>query len=160
MEWPKPISKEEFDKICQGMQDAYKNNYFDGMFTGECKQIVELPNKEKLLASISSDMVLRKSFFLKIYGYEIGRPGFAEIALKALEDVGCSLAREHYNRIVSEYETVHEEKIKEGTKGYLKKCQEEYERFIKKQEMEGDENGAEQKPVGDWHRFKGFPSIL
>ena len=115
MEWPKPISNEELDKICQGMQDAYKNNYFDGMFTGGCKQITELPNKEKLLASINSDMVLRKSFFLKIYGYEIGKPGFAEMALSALEEVGCTLAREHYNRIVSEYETKQNESIKNAT---------------------------------------------
>lgn len=64
----------------------------------------EGPSKEKLLQSIGPKMQLMKSFFGKIYGYEIGFPGFAETALSKLETAGCSHAREYYADWVDAYE--------------------------------------------------------
>ena len=68
-----------------------------------------MASRRELLDSISCDMRLDKSFFMKIYGYELTWPGFAEDALTRLEFLGCSRAREYYNRFVNEYEKEHEE---------------------------------------------------
>lgn len=50
-----------------------------------------MASREELLQSIQPGMKLDKAFFLKIYGYELTWPGFAETAIKALEAAGLSL---------------------------------------------------------------------
>lgn len=70
------------------------------------------PNRQQLLDSIKPDMKLTKAFFLKIYGYEISFPGFADEAIKALNDAGCSKAREYYNNFVAEYQREHDKGLK------------------------------------------------
>ena len=77
---------------------------------------MDYPTKEKFIASICPGMKLDKAFFLKVYGYEISFPGFAEIAIRALEDAGCSKAMAYYERIIFEYE----EKQKDGLKPIAK----------------------------------------
>ena len=62
------------------------------------------PNKQQLLESIHPGMKLDRHFFLKVYGYEISFHGFADKAVKALEDAGCSKAREYYDKTVAEYQ--------------------------------------------------------
>lgn len=52
------------------------------------------PNKQQLLESIHPGMKLDKFFFLKVYGYEISFPGFADQAVKALEDAKAILRKE------------------------------------------------------------------
>ena len=47
-----------------------------------------MASREELLESIRPDMKLTKNFFMKIYGYEISFPGFAEIPLTELEKSG------------------------------------------------------------------------
>ena len=47
-----------------------------------------MASRRELLDSISCDMRLDKSFFMKIYGYELTWPGFAEDALTRLEFLG------------------------------------------------------------------------
>lgn len=59
-------------------------------------------NKEAFLESFSPQMRLHKAVFKKIYGYEITWPGFAEIALTRLENLGCSKAREYYGAVQAE----------------------------------------------------------
>lgn len=108
-----------------------------------------MPSREELLQSIHPDMKLDKAFFLKIYGYEITWPGFMEIAIKALEDAGCSKAQGYYHAIVTEHEKKYHESLKEAAAWYRKTLDDKWER----QEKEND------KPVSSWHRFKGFPSI-
>ena len=98
-----------------------------------------MASREELLQSIRPNMKLDRNFFLKVYGYEISFPGFKDIAIKALNEVGCSRAEEHYNRIVSEYEQKQNESIKNATGWYLKKCQDDYERLVKENERKGDE---------------------
>lgn len=63
-----------------------------------------MASREELLQSIRPDMKLSKAFFMRIYGYEITWPGFAEVALQRLEEIGCSKAREYYSGFVAEYE--------------------------------------------------------
>lgn len=69
-----------------------------------------MPNKEELLQSIHPDMKLNKAFFLKIYGYEITWPGFAESAIKILENAGCNNARRYYEQVLEEYLAMQKEK--------------------------------------------------
>lgn len=70
------------------------------------------PNKQQLLESIHPGMKLDKFFFLKVYGYEISFPGFADQAVKALEDAGCGRAKEYYNMIVVEYRNKRDNELK------------------------------------------------
>lgn len=67
--------------------------------TGWSREI--MASREELLRSIQPGMKLDKAFFLKVYGYELTWPGFAETAIKALEDAGCSNARNYYISAVS-----------------------------------------------------------
>lgn len=66
---------------------------------------------EELLASIRPGMELTKNFFLRIYGYELSFPGFAEVALTRLEEAGCSKARNYYICIVAEWGYNHEKML-------------------------------------------------
>lgn len=101
--------------------------------------VYAMASREELLQSIRPDMKLDRAFFLKVYGYEISFPGFKDIAIKALNDAGCSRAEEYYNRIVSEYEKKHNEEIKNATGWYLKKCQDDWNRFVRANERTGEE---------------------
>lgn len=113
MEWHAgPVPEEIFQEYCANVERMEKSGELDNLFKGSCVEHRDLPTKEKLLNSISSDMRLFRSTFTKIYGCEISYPGFAEIALTKLEEIGCVKAREHYKRTVSEYEEKHEEDMK------------------------------------------------
>lgn len=79
-----------------------------------------MASRQELLDSIQTDMKLTKNFFMRIYGYELTWPGFKEEALTKLECAGCSLAREYYQRFVSEYEEAHEKEMKNVAAWYVK----------------------------------------
>ena len=79
-----------------------------------------MASRQELLSSISPQMRLDKSFFMKVYGYELTWPGFAEEALARLEILGCSRAREYYACIVVEYEHNHEKELKRAAEWYGK----------------------------------------
>ena len=99
-----------------------------------------MPSREELLQSIHPDMKLYKSFFLKIYGYEITQPGFAETALRALEDAGCSKARSYYTSIVDAYERKRDEELKPVAKWLREKIDSDFEKRVKEYERkQGDE---------------------
>lgn len=98
-----------------------------------------MASREELLQSIRPDMKLDRNFFLKVYGYEISFPGFKDISIKALNGVGCSRAEEHYNRIVSEYEQKQNESLKPVAEKLAKQWQEDWNRFVKKNERIGDD---------------------
>lgn len=82
--------------------------------------------REELLQGIHPGMKLNKTYFLKIYGYEITWPGFKDIAISALESAGCSRAREYYDSIVSGYEKGYQGQIREVGKWYQKKCEKKW----------------------------------
>lgn len=87
-----------------------------------------MPSREELLHSIRPDMRLTKAFFLKIYGYEITWPGFAEKALQHLEVMGCSKARAYYSCIVQENENAWEKERKEAAAWYTAELEKRRER--------------------------------
>lgn len=93
------------------------------------------PNRKQLLDSIQPGMKLDRLFFLKVYGYEISFPGFADEAIKALEDAGCSKAREYYEMAVGEYQAKQDEELKRAAAWYRGECEKEW----KKNQKEGEE---------------------
>ena len=99
-----------------------------------------MASRGELLQSICPDMLLNKAFFLKVYGYEISFPGFADEAIKALNDAGCSRAREYYNKAVSEYEKKHDEEMKEVAAWYRKECEKEWAKRGEEKRKQEQEN--------------------
>ena len=97
------VPDEVFNQICADMDAREQAGEFDQLFKGEIHPR-EGPDKEEFLHSFNTGMKLYKSTFLKIYGYELSYPGFAEQALSWLEVLGCSKARAYYSDIVAEYE--------------------------------------------------------
>lgn len=69
-------------------------------------------SRRELLESLKPGMHLDKNFFLKVYGYEISDPGFAENVIKRLEILGCSKAKEYYTCVVTEFEHKHDQEMK------------------------------------------------
>jgi len=110
------------------------------------------PSKEGLLASINPDMVLKKSFFKRVYGYGVTDASFPDKAIAALEDVGCGRARQYYEDWVAEYEAAHNAAMEKVARWYAAECEREWRKRQK-------EDGKSGNTVGDWHRFKGFPPI-
>lgn len=97
-------------------------------------------------------MRLTKSFIKRIYGYGVTDNDFPDKAIAALEEAGCSRARQYYEDWVTEYETARDAESKEVAEWYKKEYEKQYEKRQKGSETSGD-------TIGDWHRFKGFPPI-
>lgn len=105
-----------------------------------------MPSKEELLQSIHPDMKLDKAFFLRIYGYEISFPGFAENALKTLETAGCGKAKSYYTSIVEAYERELDQQLKPVAKWLREKIDSDFEKQVKEYERkQGDEKRKSQK---------------
>lgn len=82
-----------------------------------------MASREELLQSIQPGMRLErldKNFFLKIYGYELTWPGFAEVALAKLQGAGCNKARNYYTCIVVEQQYNDESVLKNVAEWYVK----------------------------------------
>ena len=114
-----------------------------------------MPSRQELLQNIRSGMRLDKDFFLKIYGYEIGTPGFAEIALEKLEGLyllyaapGQANPRNTYAAVVAEYEYAHGKEMQEVARWYLKQLHDRQERAVRKT-IAGDRRSG--------YQFAGFP---
>lgn len=94
-----------------------------------------MASREELLQSIHPGMKLSKAFFLRIYGYEISFPSFANEAIKALNDAGCSRAKEYYDNTIAEYEKKHDEEMKEVAAWCRKECKKEWQKRLKEGEI-------------------------
>lgn len=106
----------------------------------------EEPTRENLLRSIRPGMKLDRAFFLKVYGYELTSPGFAETALQRFEILGCSVAREYYQKTVSDYEESLKPGLKEAAAWYLRRLESKWEEVKRR--------------IGDrkeQYQFAGFP---
>ena len=86
-----------------------------------------MASREELLHSIRPGMSLDKNFFLKIYGYELTTPGFADNALWRLEFMGCSRARAYYTGIAQEHESSREDHLKEAAAWYAGELRKRWE---------------------------------
>lgn len=129
---------DETQAILQGMEQAEKDGFFAGMFSGPCRQPAELPSKDRLLQSIRPGMKLFKSFFTKLYGYSISDPGVVQEALDRLREAGCMKGEAYYNDVVREYRQQQAEERKKIV--------------IHKSEKEGSEERRKQNIIQDLHQ--------
>lgn len=125
------VPKDEFDQLCAAYDAAEQAGEFDQLFKGEIHPR-EGPNKEEFLHTFSTGMKLYKSTFLKIYGYELSYPGYAEKALSWLEMLGCSKARAYYSGVVVEFEHERDKGLKEVAHWYKGQCENEWENAKRK----------------------------
>lgn len=98
-------------------------------------------NRNALLQEIRPDMILTKNFFLRIYGYAITEPAFANLALKRLEDAGCSHAHDYYIKFASEYERKQIPGRKEAAAWYVGELQKKWNR------EEGEERRIQERTL-------------
>lgn len=114
----------DFDK-------ARDEGFFCTMFDPAMSQEETQTNKDMLLKSINPEMRLTESFFKRIYAYELTYPGFAEEAVKRLEDAGSTKSRGYYEQFSRKYRQQEEETLRNTGEWYvqqLKKQQEDTER--------------------------------
>lgn len=116
-----------FAQICADMDAREQSGELDQLFKGEIHP-VKWTNKEEFLHSFSTGMKLYKSTFLKIYGYELSYPGYAEKALSWLEMLGCSKARAYYSGVVVEFEHERDKELKNVAFWYKEFSEQEFER--------------------------------
>lgn len=133
------VPDEVFTQISQRMEAAERAGEFDQLFKGKIHPR-EGPDKDELLHSFGTGMKLYKSTFLKIYGYELTYPGYAEKALSWLEMLGCSKARIYYSGVVAEYEHQHEKEMKSAAHWYKGQCENEFENMKRKAVRESRED--------------------
>ncbi len=126
--WFGRIPEPEAGKYLEAMERAEKSGEFVGLFKGACRESRRMPDKGTFLDSLVSGMKLYKSTFLKIYGYDISSPGFADEALAKLKGLGCSKAEEYYKGIVSEWKEGRERMMKEAAAWYRKNSTREFAR--------------------------------
>lgn len=139
----RPITDQELAEMLQGMDQAEQDGIFDGLFCREQPVIKYQASKEQLIQSIGPTMNLTKGFFLRIYGYEISWPGFADQAIKALEDAGCSRARTYYVEIIGDYQRQQDEAIKPVAAWYAEKLDNEW----KNGQKEGEEERKQKEQI-------------
>ena len=125
------VPEQVMQKIIEEMRVAEQEHYFDEMFVKEIPERT-YPTKEDFLNSFCKTMKLNKSTFIKIYSYEMDYHGFAELALRKLESLGCSKARSYYSSIISEYEQKSKEEMKKAAEWYRKRLNERNESDAKR----------------------------
>ena len=89
-----------------------------------------MASREELLRSIRPGMRIDRAFFLKVYGYEPTWPGFAEIALQRFEVLGCSVAREYYQKTVSDYDESVQPGLKEAASQYSEQLEQAWKKKV------------------------------
>ena len=145
------VPDEVFSQICADMDAREQAGEFDQLFKGEIHPR-EGPDKEAFLHSFRTGMKLYKSTFLKIYGYELSYPGFADKALDWLEVLGCSKARAYYSGVVVEFEHERDKGLKEVASWDRKNWDNLLEKL--KWKAVRERVGDRRKPE---HQFVGFP---
>ena len=126
------VPDDVFTQICAEMEAAERSGELDGIFKGEPRAPDQQTGREPFLHSFSCGMKLYKSTFLKIYGYDITTPGFAEDALTRLEFLGCTRAREYYRVVVLEWEHEHDKEMRSAARWYKERSAEEWENTKRK----------------------------
>lgn len=157
--YKRPVPDEVFQEICWGMQEAKQSGELSGLFKGECREPRELPSASKLLHSIRPGIKLYKSFFLKIFDYDITTPGFAEDAISRLEILGSTKARGHYTRIVGEWKNQNEEVLHEVAAWYKKQSLTKERGDIPRQQQEAEQRKNREHQWKEMSKILGFQSM-
>ena len=106
------VPDDVFAQICAELEAAEQSGELDGIFKGEPRAPDQRTGRKPFLHSFSCDMRLYKSTFMKILGYDITTPGFADDAIARLEILGCSRAREYYETVKAEWQQEHDAQMK------------------------------------------------
>lgn len=123
------ITDQELAELVAGMDQAERSGELDGLFNREPLPVVEGgASKERLLQSIGPTMNLTKGFFKRVYGYELTWPGFADHAIKSLEEAGCSRARQYYDMVVDECDQQHDADLADVAHWYAGECAKDWEK--------------------------------
>ena len=139
------VPDDVFAQICAEMNAAEQSGELDGIFKGEPRAPDQPTGRKPFLHSFSCGMKLYRSTFMKILGYDITTPGFAEDALTRLEILGCSRAREYYEAVRSEWQKEHDAQMKSAAHWYKGQCENEFESMKRKAVRESrKEREAEQ----------------
>ena len=139
------VPDDVFAQICAELEAAERSGELDEIFKGEPRAPDQQTGRKPFLHSFSIGMKLYKSTFLKIYGYDITTPEFAEDALTRLAILGCSRARDDYRAVVLEGEHEHNKEMKSAAHWYKERCAEEWENMKRKAVRESrKEQEAEQ----------------
>lgn len=141
------VPEAALQKFIKDVQDAEQRGELAGLFERgspvarqNIQSAPDRASKRSLLDSFRTGMKLYKSTFMKIYGYELTWPGFAEDALTRLEILGCSRAREYYTCIVAQYEHKHEKEMINVAEWYRKELERSEEPRARQQETEPQKN--------------------
>lgn len=139
------VPDDVFAQICAEMAAAEQSGELDQLFKGEPRAPDQQTGREPFLHTFSCDMKLYKSTFMKILGYDITTPGFAEDALTRLEILGCSRAREYYKAVKAEWQQEHDAQMKRTAEWNRGQCENEFENMKRKAVRESrKEQEAEQ----------------
>ena len=134
-----------FAQICAEMEAAEQSGELDQLFKGEPRAPDQPTGRKPFLHSFTCDMKLYKSTFMKILGYDITTPGFAEDALTRLEILGCSRAREYYETVKAEWQQEHDAQMKSVAHWYKEQWENQFENMKRKAVRESrKEQEAEQ----------------
>ena len=126
------VPDDVFAQICAEIDAVEQSGDLDGIFTGDPRAPDQPTGRKSFLHSFSCDMKLYRSTFMKILGYDITTPGFAEDALTRLEILGCSRAREYYEAVRSEWQQEHDAQMKSVAHWYRGQCENGFENMKRK----------------------------
>lgn len=140
------VPDDVFAQICAEMKAAERSGELDGIFKGEPRAPDQQTGRKPFLHSFSCDMKLYKSTFMKILGFDITTPGFAEDALTRLEKLGYSRAREYYETVKAEWQQEHDAQMKSVAHWYKGQCENEFER--RKVKLRTEKEAEQQKRRG------------
>lgn len=126
------VPDDVFAQICAEIDAVEQSGDLDGIFKGDPRAPDQPTGRKSFLHSFSCDMKLYRSTFMKILGYDITTPGFAEDALTRLEILGCSRAREYYEAVRSEWQQEHDAQMKSVAHWYRGQCENGFENMKRK----------------------------
>ena len=109
-------------------------------------------NKEEFYQNINENTFVGADFCRKLYGYCYTDDTFLERVMDKFKSFGRDKVVYIFSTFATLYIHFQMEEKKDIAHWYAAECKKRCE----KKEKEGENNGAR---VGDWHRFKGFPSI-
>lgn len=82
-----------------------------------------MASREEFLESIKPGMRLDRAFFLKVYGYSVTCPEFADQVISRLEKAGCSRARWYYENVAGDAERKYDEGLRAAAAWYRKEIE-------------------------------------
>lgn len=103
------------------------------------------PSRQELLDSIRPGMRLDRALFIRVYGYEISFPGFADEAIAVLENAGCRKAREYYDMAVSEYQCQNDRELRPAARQIRRQWEAEWKKGGREQRKQEIMQGLQKK---------------